>query len=119
MRAAKVTVRVACTTGPNVRPVRPSTPDGMSTDTVGPVQPASAPATNAASPSSAPRNPVPYIASTASVGLREGAREGALVDAGREVEHVDRMPQPASTRAAITPSPPLLPLPQTTTTRRP
>ncbi len=62
--AAKVTVRSAVITGPSTAPVSPSAPDGMSTATTSTGAAAIAPTTQAASPASAPRKPVPNMAST-------------------------------------------------------
>src|SRR5829696_5416188 len=119
LRAANVTVRVARTTGPHTVPVRPSTPDGMSTASTSPPKWPSCSTAHAASPSSVPRNPVPYIASTtrsAAASARTHRRRSMPAASSKTLV---RTPQLWSTRAATRPSPPLLPLPHTSTTRRP
>ena len=78
-------------------------------------------ATRAAAPSRSPRNPVPYIASTAR-SARPKARSTAsgVGSSPRSSRRSTRTPQPAQDARAVTsPSPPLLPLPQTITARRP
>ena len=79
---------------------------------------AAATATIAAAPSSAPRNPVPYIASTKRSARVEGAHERDGRTSRRSRSRRRRRPR-RSTRAGDRPSAPLLPLPHATTTRRP
>ena len=130
------------TASPSTAPVAPSTPDGMSTGTtgaaaafrpsiaVGPVvlgEPTEPRAEDRVdrdvgpreltrerrAPSTAARTPT----SSSRAGWRRRAR-GAPDDHPREHD-TDRIPHRARCRAATNPSPPLFPLPQTTTARRP
>ena len=119
LSAENVTVCEACTASPSTPPVWPFTPDGMSTATHGPSTASTAPATHAASPSSAPRNPVPNMAST-NASARSSARSQSWRSTpASSVNTSTRTPHSRRARAVTCPSPPLLPLPHTTTTRRP
>ena len=118
--AAKHTVSSARTAAPRAAPVSPSTPDGMSTATT------TAPPNSRkrvgdrarASPSSAPRNPVPYIASTTTSARGERPREVASRrhPSSRWNDVDPRAPAAGARAPRPAPSPPLLPLPHTTTT---
>ena len=96
-------VRRRAPRGPSTAPVSPSTPDGMSTATHGPSTARQRARRHAASPSSAPRKPVPYIASTTRVGAQQRPFAELAVDAAVELEHVDahapRAAAPAPRRA--------------------
>ena len=106
--AAKVTVRSAHTASPGAAPVSASTPDGMSMAST------AAPAGTAGA-SYEPRKPVPYAPSTTR-SQGGSAAPGLTVSASRTRT---RAPRRARTAAATRPSAPLLPLPATTTMRRP
>ncbi len=139
--APNVTVRSARTAAPATAPVAPSTPEGTSTATTeGP--PSRDRIASACSPSGAPRNPVPKIASTATSALASSRDAAAPVHgrtrtrvaesrprfaaagswrsaSGSSRSTVTPIPHDARYLAATNPSPPLLPRPQTTTARRP
>src|SRR5260370_52535 len=119
LSAENVTVCEACTASPSTAPVRPFTPDGMSTATHGPSTASTASATHAASPSSAPRNPVPNMASTNASARSRARSQSWRSTPASSVNTSTRTPHSRRARAVTSPSPPLLPLPHTTTTRRP
>ena len=120
LSAAKHTVSCARTASPRTSPVAPSTPDGMSTASVGtPVVGERAGPRSAASPSSAPRNPVPNIASIARSARASARRNAGSSTPSASASSSTPTPRARRRRAATTPSAPLLPLPHTTTTRRP
>ena len=126
----KVTVRVACTTGPLLVPVVPSRPLGTSTATIGLAQALIAATTSAAMPSSGRDRPAPNRASMTTsapaivAGLngstaapqRVAISAASPLRASRDPSRPRRTPSPRSRRslAATKPSPPLLPGPQTT-----
>ena len=113
--------RRARTAAPRTSPVVPSTPDGMSTASVGDARRRErVRRRSAASPSSAPRKPVPNIASIAR-SARASARRRHVASTPSASANTST-PTPARAQPAAprpTPSAPLLPLPHTTTTRRP
>ena len=146
LAAPNVTVRSARTASPSTAPVAPSTPDGMSTDTIGGVRPAFIASIAAChSSSGTPRKPVPKIASTTTsarassrrrrlgastarparpcspsrAGVAEAAGSRSLVERAPPRSRRRACRRRARCRAATKPSPPLLPLPHTTTARRP
>ena len=102
----KVTVTSAVTAAPAISPVEASTPDGRSTESTGrplsPIRSISA----AASGRGAPWKPVPKSASTTTSAPERSSVSSASRPASRR------------RRAAIRPSPPFAPLPQTTAKRR-
>jgi hypothetical protein len=135
-----VTVTKARTDGPRTTPVSPSTPEGMSTATIGTSEAFRASMASRCVPSAGPRNPVPKIASIAASALPSSRASrfgeysahracpscsnafaaGPFSSSGspRSIAMGDA-PQADSCRAATSPSPALFPLPHTTTTRRP
>ncbi len=140
--APNVTVSAARTAVPPISPVAPFTPLGMSTDTTGTPQPSIASIASAQSSSGCPLNPVPNTASItasarssslskvlavnrrtrtpAAASLRWLVAAGSRMPSGlSSVTTVTLMPHRDRCLAATYPSPPLFPLPQTTTTRRP
>ena len=104
--AWKVIVSVAFTATPATSPVEASTPDGRSTATTGSPAALIRSISAAASDRGAPRNPVPKRAS--------------ITTSQPSTASVSTASRPASlsTRAAIRPSPPFEPPPQTTANRR-
>ena len=131
--ATIATVTTAWIAPPSTCPVRPSTPDGMSTaTTLG--SPSRAVIAFPGSPRGSPENPVPKIASTTtskSCSPTSGSKctwghAGHLIEArwcgkapsasptSNVTRHVTPSPSSTSRRAATKPSPPLLPVPQTT-----
>ena len=131
LRRKKVTVAVACTTGPSARPVEPSRPLGTSTASTGLPEALTAATTSAATPSSGRARPAPnsasmmrsaparIVRSTAARRHRPSARpwrphrpsdwRGAPSRPRRT-----RWPRSRSSLAATKPSPPLLPGPHST-----
>ena len=88
--AAKQIVSVARTAGPATAPVVPFTPDGMSTASTGTRRRRpSTRATAAAGPSSAPRKPVPYIASITRSARPNARVSSRVAEAGLERQLVD------------------------------
>ena len=141
--APNVTVRSAWIAAPSTAPVDPFTPEGMSTATMGTSASFRPVMASAHASSGMPRNPVPKMASIATSARAssraramsengstrtEGAssKRAAFVaagsrrsESGSSVITATRTPQFARYRAATRPSPPLFPLPQTTTARLP
>ena len=93
--AAKQTVSSACTASPRTSPVAPSTPDGMSTASVGTAAAPRRPRPSPAAPSSAPRKPVPNIAST-NRSARASARSNATAIERRRRSRRRRPRRPAA-----------------------
>ena len=106
MLAWNVTVSVASTAAPATSPVEASTPEGRSTATTGSPQALIRSISAAASGRGAPWKPVPNSAS--------------MTTSQPSTASVSTASRPASrsTRAAIRPSPPFEPPPQTTANRR-
>ena len=102
----KVTVRSASTAAPATSPVEASTPEGRSTATTGVPLALIRSIVAAASGRGAPRKPVPKRASITT-----------SAPAGSSVSTASR-PSSRRMRAAIRPSPPFAPPPQTTAKRR-
>ena len=140
--APNATVRSARTATPSTAALVPSTPLGMSTATIGTSAAFSPSIASAHSSSGSPRNPVPKIASTATSARSSSrpsvagsnrrtrtpvsARRRRLAAAGSRdpagscsTTTTTRIPHRARCRAVTNPSPPLFPLPHTTTARRP
>ncbi len=144
---SNVAVSVAPTTAPGAWPVSAHTPEGRSSATTGRPLSLIRAIASATRPAGAPLAPVPSRASTASAqeapsaclspaippesvtstGRSRAATRRASFDAAspptsaaRPIRNTrTRAPPPASRRATTNPSPPLLPLPHTTTMPRP
>ena len=132
----KLTVTSACTAVPSTSPVDASTPEAMSAATTGASQPLIASIAVSAGARGAPENPVPKTASTitpapSSAGATSSGPTWRAVPSNRPRFAVasaessppghsrsasTSYPVSASSRAQTSPSPPLLPLPQTTRT---
>ena len=120
-RAANVTVRSALTAGPSIAPVKPvdARRDVDGNDRRPAVRPRCRPPTPR-HPRASPVKPVPNIASTKTSARAERALEACRARSRLPAQTCrPALPSPRSTRAATRPSPPLLPLPHTTTARRP
>ena len=106
LRPWNVTVSVARTAAPPTSPVDASTPDGTSTETTGAPAALTRSIVAAASSRGSPWNPVPKSAST----ITSACSTAVVSTASR--------PSSRRIRAAIRPSPPFEPPPQTTAIRR-
>ena len=130
----KVTVAVACTTGPAACPVVPSSPLGTSTARTGLPAPLMAATASAAAPSMVRERPAPNMASMMTsaplsaaagrVSISPSQRPAMAAASPRRASRLPsshtRTPWPCSRsiRAATKPSPPLLPGPQRTATEK-